>query len=126
MDLTVTDEEYDALARKEAELCTAYPHLLALLETESGLGSKATRYGGRVGQLYNETEGNVESKQIIKSKKKARSPTKKRIKRQHLTNAPMLSLDNAMEEGEAVAWLNRGRKLLLSAKQNELIDEAND
>jgi NAD-dependent DNA ligase len=47
----VSDEEYDALARKEAEICTNYPHLLALLEKETGLGSKTTRFGGRVGQL---------------------------------------------------------------------------
>lgn len=125
-DLNVTDEEYDALARKEAELCIAYPHLLALLETETGLGSKATRYGGRVGQLYSETESSAESKQNAKPKKKSRSPTKKRIKRQHLANEPMLSLDNAMEEVEAVAWLNRVRKLLLAARQDHIIDEESD
>lgn len=118
-DLEVSDEEYDALARREAELCTAYPHLLALLEHETGLGEKTTRFGGRVGQLYAD-DNEQDVKPVKKTKKKAaRSPAKKRLKRPHLTNAPMQSLDNAMDEGEAVAWLNRVRRLLLSAKQHQ-------
>ena len=125
-DLEVSDEEYDALAKKEADICTAYPHLLALLEIATGLGSKATRFGGRVGRIYTEVE-EVDNKQKSKTKKKiTRSPAKKRIKRQHLSNAPMQSLDNAMDETEAVAWLNRVRKLLLSAKQDELVDPSNE
>lgn len=121
-DLEISDDEYDALARKEAELCTAHPHLLAYLERETGLGNKATRFGGRVGQLYadgNEKDGNLDKK----TKKATRSPVKKRLKRQHLSNAPMQSLDNAMDEVEAVAWLNRVRRLLLSAKQYQSEDE---
>ena len=48
----IPDEEYDALARREAELCTAFPHLQLRLEEETGLGKEATRFGGRVGQSY--------------------------------------------------------------------------
>ena len=48
---TVTDDEYDALARKEAEICAANPDLVQRLEEESGFGKKATRWGGRVGYV---------------------------------------------------------------------------
>ena len=118
----VSDDEYDALARREAEICTLYPKLLTLLEEESGLGPRATRFGGRVGQLYVEEDGSsTQSKKDEKKtkKKKPRKVTKKRIKRQHLQNAPMQSLDNAMNDVEAVAWLNRVRKLLISSYDNE-------
>lgn len=121
-DLEISDEEYDALARKEAEICTAYPHLLTLLESETELGTKATRYGGRVGQLY--VEEDVRNSKL--PKKVARSPAKKRIKRQHLPNAPMQSLDNAMDEAEAVAWLNRVRKLLISTRQSGLEEPSHE
>ena len=121
----VSDEEYDALARKEAVICTTYPHLLSLLETETGLGSKATRFGGRIGREYS-TEKDSNQLKSKKTKKSSRSSTKKRIKRQHLTNAPMQSLDNAMDETEAVAWVNRVRKLILSAKQDEIVESSNE
>ena len=121
--LEVSDDEYDALARREAELCTLYPHLLLILEKESGLGQMTTRFGGRVGKLYAKDEntfpnrGNVEEIEVGKLKSKNVSVTSsKRTKRQHLLNAPMQSLDNAMNDLEAVAWLNRVRKLLLSEK----------
>ena len=121
--LEVSDDEYDALARREAELCTLYPHLLLILEKESGLGRMTTRFGGRVGKLYANVENtfpnrdNVEEIEVGKLKSKNVSATSsKRTKRQHLLNAPMQSLDNAMNDLEAVAWLNRVRKLLLSEK----------
>ena len=53
---TVSDDEYDALARREAELCIAHPHLRVMLEKETGLGSSATRYGGRVGRSYDDDD----------------------------------------------------------------------
>jgi DNA ligase (NAD+) len=119
---TISDEEYDALARREAELCTKYPDLLILLEEESGLGKDATRYGGRVGQTYKELKESDSSNEVKPTKKKKNtktspksSSTKKRQKRKHLENAPMQSLDNAMDTPEVVAWVNRVKKLLLSA-----------
>jgi len=135
MQSEVSDDEYDALARREAELCTLHPHLLTLLEEESGLGIQATRFGGRVGQLYDEEEGDSpsskgeEKKKATKNaasakSKKSKSTTKtKRIKRQHLQNAPMQSLDNAMDDVEAVSWLNRVRKLLLSSNKDDSVDD---
>ncbi len=117
----IPDEEYDALARREAELCITYPHLLLKLEEESGLSKEATRYGGRVGQSYQDVDGesSADAKPTKKKKKKkkasTRSVTKKRQKRKHLENAPMQSLDNAMDTPEVILWLNRVKKLLLSA-----------
>ncbi len=116
-----SDEEYDALARREAELCTAYPNLLSRLEEESGLGKEATRFGGRVGQSYEDVdeENSADDAEPTKKKKKKKAPTrsaaKKRQKRKHLENAPMQSLDNAMDTPEVILWLNRVKKLLLSA-----------
>ena len=144
---TVSDDEYDALARREAELCIAHPHLRVMLEKETGLGSTATRYGGRVGRSYdddddivdNNDEKSIEqtstrSKTTTSTKKKekkkkttssrTRSTTPKRIKRQHLVNSPMLSLDNAMNDNEAVSWLNRVRIMLL--KEEAAVDTASN
>ncbi|KAL3805583.1 hypothetical protein HJC23_005827 [Cyclotella cryptica] len=123
----VSDDEYDALARREAEICTKYPHLLAILEHATGLGTKATRFGGRVGQVYLENnQPNGDSAQLQQESKPAKRSTKrtvkKRIKRQHLPNALMQSLDNAMDEVEAVAWINRVRKLLVSAPADDLVE----
>lgn len=122
----LSDDEYDALARREAELCIAYPHLQVMLERKTGLGSSATRYGGRVGRIIivdNDETSTIEeemptSKTTTTKKKKTtssriKSTTPKRIKRQHLVNAPMLSLDNAMNDMEAISWLNRVRNLLV-------------
>ena len=119
---TISDEEYDALARREAELCTKYPDLLTLLEKDTGLGKDATRFGGRVGQTYKDTKESDSSNEAQPTKKKKKTKTstksgstKKRQKRKHLENAPMQSLDNAMDTLEVVAWVNRVKKLLLSA-----------
>lgn len=120
---TISDEEYDALARREAELCTKYPDLLILLEEQTGLGKDATRFGGRVGQTYKEMKESPDSSNEVKPtkiKKKTKasaksSSTKKRQKRKHLENAPMQSLDNAMDTPEVVAWVNRVKKHLVSA-----------
>ena len=117
----ISDDEYDALARREAEICTSHPHLLTLIEEESGLGKQATRFGGRVGQLYDEKRQNAD-KSTSKSKK-TRPAAKARIKRHHLSNAPMQSLDNAMDETEALAWVNRIRKLILSSQILETDDD---
>lgn len=126
--LEVSDDEYDALARREAELCTLHPKLLTLLQGKTGLGIQATRFGGRVGQYYSDDNQHGRPSTKVEKKKKARklkTTTKTiRMKRQHLETAPMQSLDNAMNAAEAVAWLNRVRKLLLaSIKDNDLADE---
>jgi DNA ligase (NAD+) len=97
----VTDEEYDALTQREAEICRAHPELQARLESESGLGSSTTRYGGRVGPVIPVLEGEqILTTRIIKEK------------RAHLETSPMQSLDNAMNGEQVVNWINRVRKLL--------------
>ena len=103
---TLTDEEYDALTIQEAELCKTYPHLLKRLENESGLGTKVSRYGGRVGLLEQDTTSPMERKKLF-----------------HLENAPMLSLDNAMTFTSVTKWLNRVRKRLFKDKSNSGVDE---
>jgi len=120
----VSDDEYDALARREVEICTTYPKLLSILEKESGLGTLVTRFGGRVGQLYTSSDGadnddnKGDKKQKKSKKKKAATKRKKRIKRLHLHNSPMQSLDNAMNDIEAVNWINRIQKLLLQSSND--------
>ena len=101
----LTDEEYDALTAQEAELCKSYPHLLKRLEQESGLGTKVSRYGGRVGLLEPDTSVNERRKLV------------------HLENAPMQSLDNAMTFTSVMKWLNRVRKGLFKDKSNSGLDE---
>ena len=89
----MSDEEYDALARKEASICQAHPQLKTRLEQETGLKSTATRYGGRVGPIVDATSN-------------------ARIRRFHLPNHPMLSLDNALEDDDLEKWLDRIQQLI--------------
>lgn len=94
----IGDEEYDALTEREAEICKQYPDLLRRLEIESGLGSKASRVGGRVGPIVANSDTSVK--------------TMNTGKREHLASAPMLSLENAMNNAQAIKWLNRVKKSL--------------
>lgn len=115
----VSDDEYDALARREAELCEKHPELVERLEKESGLGKQATRWGGRVGYVVVEGQDDEEfSTAATATKKYSKSETtpagRTRGKLEHLATAPMKSLENAMNDEEVVKWINRVRKLLLS------------
>lgn len=94
----ISDEEYDALATREAQLCEQYPDLWRQWQDESGLGSAgATRYQGRVGCIdVNNTNATAQP----------------RLKRTHLR--PMLSLDNVHNKGQLLAWLERVRKKLVA------------
>ena len=67
--------------------------LIKRLEKESGLGTKVSRYGGRVGLLEPDTISSMERRKLV-----------------HLENAPMQSLDNAMTFTSVMKWLNRVRK----------------
>lgn len=91
----ITDEDYDALTRREEDLCKSYPHLLRKLQEESGLGEQVTR-SGRVGT----------------------TSSSGRKKRRHL--APMLSLDNVTTEDQVKDWLERIRKKLMNAGISKL------
>lgn len=95
----VTDEEYDALTQREAELCRVHPELQTRLESESGLGTSTTRYGGRVGPV-------IPARMLVGKGNKE--------KRLHLETSPMQSLDNAMNREQVVKWINRVRKVLIA------------
>jgi hypothetical protein len=115
----ISDDEYDALTKREAEICKLYPAMLRRLEDESGLGSKATRYGGRVGPIVQNSD-DADEKKVEDTKSKSTSLRKKIV---HLENAPMQSLDNAMDATEVVQWLNRVRKILFKALPEENDDD---
>jgi DNA ligase (NAD+) len=114
----ISDAEYDALVAQEAMLCQTYPHLLQKLEVASGLGTEATRYGGRIGIGANETTA---SKKKNKAKKPKSPAPDRHDKQQHL--APMLSLDNALDTAQLLAWLERIRKKLNGADSVTVVSE---
>ena len=94
--MMITDDDYDALVRREEEICKKYPDLQQRWETESGLGKQATRVGGRVG---------------------IEAPTPRFQKRKHLI--PMLSLDNITTKDQLNAWLERLRKKLITESEKK-------
>jgi len=89
----ISDDEYDALAAREAELCQQHPLLWQRWKDESGLGERATRYQGRVG---------IATTTAISSQ---------RPKQTHLV--PMLSLDNVHDTAQLLAWLERVRQKMI-------------
>lgn len=86
----LTDDEYDALVQREAEFCREYPEFLERYQEESGLGSQATRFGGRVGAAVSQQQQ----------------------RQTHLR--PMLSLDNVHTNEQLMQWLERIRTKLMS------------
>ena len=88
---SISDDEFDALVRREEELERNYPHLLQAWQLESGLGKAATR-SGRVGKA---------------------TSTNGRAKRKHLT--PMLSLDNVHNDDQLQSWLKKVVKATIEA-----------
>lgn len=100
---TITDEEYDALAEKEAALCREYPDLWKKWQTESGLGVLATRYQGRVGTIQSTNQVSIATTTGMDK------PTRpNRRKNTHLKS--MLSLDNVHNTEQLLDWLERVRK----------------
>ncbi|GAX17277.1 DNA ligase (NAD+) [Fistulifera solaris] len=89
---TISDDEYDALVRREEALSQEYPHLLKKLQKEVGLGTATTR-AGRVGTT---------------------PLTTSRIKQKHRQS--MLSLENVHDTTQLLAWLERIRKKLVNNK----------
>jgi NAD-dependent DNA ligase len=109
----ISDEDYDALTRREEEICRAYPELLAKWEKEKELGKEATRVGGRVGMITMEDDKEEDNNDSSShGTTKAITTRKPRFqKRTHVT--PMLSLDNVTTKDQLGAWLERVRKKLL-------------
>lgn len=110
----IADEEYDALASREEDICKMYPELLKRLENESEYGSSATRYGGRVGYP-------VQSNKIRAIESDAKDDSfvvAPSIKRKHIY--PMLSLDNVQSNDQLKYWLQRVAKKLISSNESTL------
>ena len=84
---SISDEEYDALVRREEALSQEYPDLLRKLQQQVGMGTQATR-AGRVGTAV--------------------PLTTSRIKQKHRQS--MLSLENVHDTTQLLAWLERVRK----------------
>ena len=109
----LSDEAYDALVTREAALCRAHPHLLQRLEEESGLGKQTTRFGGRVGPLFDNSVGTE-----AKNASTRTAATLDRFqKREHLEK--MYSLNNALSVEEVLTWLGRVRRTLLKELPQE-------
>jgi DNA ligase (NAD+) len=88
----LSDDEYDALAAREAQLCRDFPVLAERLKEEGF----STRFGGRVGT----------------------SPLlQERLKRTHIV--PMLSLENIHTRDDLEKWIQRmDKKLMNISTQN--------
>eukprot|EP00978_Attheya_sp_CCMP212_P031227 scaffold117372_cov41-Attheya_sp.AAC.1 len=122
--MAISDEEYDALAQWEADLCVRYPHFLAQWERESPWGKRATRYGGRVGPVMEEDE--VDSMTATEQTTSATpttptTATPPRSRRSHAV--PLLSLDNAMDQSQVLAWYHRLLRQISSVSSHEDDDD---
>jgi len=107
--IAISDDEYDALAEREAALCRAHPDLWQRWRTESGWGRLATLYEGRVGMAVAAAAVTEEED----APTVATTTTTNRKKQTHLH--PMLSLDNAHTTEQLLAWLERVKKKLVVA-----------
>ena len=100
----LTDDEFDALVRKEEELERQHPDLLRALQRESGLGRAATR-SGRVGAGDGGDNGSTTAEPSVPADAAAAAAAATRPKRRHLV--PMLSLDNVFDEDQLRGWLKK-------------------
>jgi NAD-dependent DNA ligase len=117
----ISDDEFDALVRREDELADKYPAFLKRWQQESGMGVAATRRG-RVGATVNVgiTQNNINnSNSNLQEDMENATITNSlpRLKRQHLS--PMLSLDNVHNEKQLNAWLRRVVKAATELYQME-------
>ena len=101
---TLSDSEYDSLARTEADIVRKYPDLAARWEVECGMGSQSTRAGGRVGS-GEDGEGVNVLRRFGMLPPGLLGGERGGDRVEHVR--PMLSLDNAMNEGEVKAWVER-------------------
>ena len=111
------DDAYDALARRENEICQQYPHLESRWQDESGLGSQATRRG-RVG-------AGSGALTVHKNRNDNKLPLivdyLQRLRRNHLH--PMLSLENVTNQAQLEKWLQRiSKQLWIDSRKDSTID----
>ena len=110
----LSDSEYDSLAKLESSILSSNPSLKSRWEVESGLGTSATRFGGRVGSgdlkealaLLRRYDKWVVTKEVDNRFGKYSDKGSDRVK--HIR--PMLSLDNAMTESDVKGWVERTSK----------------
>jgi NAD-dependent DNA ligase len=109
---SISDDEYDALAVREATICQDHPALLDMYRRNSGLGRQATRFDGRVGAVVNVLSSNPKSPttttSILPSSSGGDTSSSSLLRRRHA--APLLSLDNVHTPTQLMAWLERVRK----------------
>ncbi|KAL3924128.1 MAG: hypothetical protein SGILL_001237 [Bacillariaceae sp.] len=86
------------------KLSKQYPRLLEKWQQESGKGLAATR-SGRVGSVVVENVGSDDDDRGTMPSSNTTSTSIQRLKRTHLS--PMLSLDNAHNDAQLMAWLRR-------------------
>ena len=103
----LTDDEYDALVRREAELCVSYPTVRQQIETDF---PSLLRFNNRVG---------IDDNAPVEEEA-GPTTTPGAEKLQHLV--PMLSLDNVHTEDELVQWLTRMQRKLNSTAATEATD----
>jgi NAD-dependent DNA ligase len=109
----ISDDEFDALVRREEELEQKYPEFLHAWRIESGLGQTATR-SGRVGSSSSSSSSSQSKSTKTKS---TQNNNNVRLKRKHIS--PMLSLDNVHDEEQLHGWLRR----VVKATNNKLVEQ---
>ena len=120
----ISDDEFDALVRREEELEQKYPEFLHAWRIESGLDQTATR-SGRIGSsLVSSSSSSSSSSSQSKSTKSKSTKTKStqnknnvRLKRKHLS--PMLSLDNVHDDEQFHGWLRK----VVKATNNKVVEQ---
>ena len=138
----ISDEEYDALIRREEEILLTYPSFARLLRQD--LDFIPSTQGIRWSSLSSSSAIHTYSQDIKKEKHSTNSTTitstttitarahddevvsKSKIvgKRIHLLDAPMLSLENAMNPTQVIQWISRIQKKLSSS--SSLYQEGED
>jgi NAD-dependent DNA ligase len=105
----IGDDEYDALVRNEATICTEYPTLLKQYEIESGLGSDATRYGGRIGPILDDNQQHTT--QVVAAAETT-TTKKKKSKKKTAAKRKTTNDENADESGDVPTIITRKQKHL--------------
>ena len=119
----ISDDEYDSLVKREAEICQHYPHILEQLEKSSRLGKKVTRFGGRVGPVLLDHDY-ISNDTVTLDIDNSLTTEEEEVKLQylqHLPGSPMMSLDNAVNEDDVNKWFQRIEKRLWDQYQNDSV-----